>query len=278
MKCTLCNNKKLSILTAVNGVKIYQCKKCQLALVGQNRTHRLNSSSQYNLKNYKKQEPRLRKRYEKIIRIVNQVKPKGRALDIGAGYGLLASMLPARKYQVEILEPFLTPSYAKRKNIIQHKTSLAAFAPQKKYDLVFLIDVIEHFPNPVRNLRKIKKLLAKNGLIIIQTPNYQNFMAKICHYWPGWMVKNHKQIYSPQSLKGLLRKMGFTPLRLTTYDSLYEFRESLNGVCTRIKRPSLRKLLKLLALAFTVPAYLLLRHVLWHFGWGGLIFTTAQKD
>ncbi|MBI2596284.1 class I SAM-dependent methyltransferase [Candidatus Daviesbacteria bacterium] len=80
--------------------------------------------------------------------------------------------------------------------------------PYKKtgFDIITMADVIEHLPNPISILQKVKKILKPNGYLIIVTPNIASFWAKILgKRWTNFK-EEHIYYFSPKSLKILSQK------------------------------------------------------------------------
>ena len=48
-----------------------------------------------------------------------------------------------------------------------------------KFDIIFSLSEIEHKFDPISFLRKLKKVLAANGIIIIRIPNFNNVYMKL---------------------------------------------------------------------------------------------------
>ena len=79
-----------------------------------------------------------------------------------------------------------------------------------------LLNVLEHLRDPFATLKLIKsKLLAKNGLLVIEVPNDFNDFQQVANKefdldnW--WVVSpNHINYFSPKTLFRLLDKCGYT--------------------------------------------------------------------
>ena len=74
--------------------------------------------------------------------------------------------------------------------------------PNKSFDVVTLLDVLEHVDED-RTLREIKRILVKDGILIITVPAYS-------WLWSQWdVVLHHKRRYTKQSLEKALLRNGF---------------------------------------------------------------------
>jgi len=180
--------------------------------------------------------------------------------------------------ELEIVEPSQKPYFLKKIPHKLYKTTFENFLRKnrKKYNLVIMMDVLEHFRNPRENLKKALRLLTKDGHLVMQTPNYQSLMAKICKKWSWWMPEDHKYIFSVKSLKKILKK-DYEIEYLRTYEDFYSFKKNFDGNFTEIKSSFVRKTIKVIIYSLFFPLYLLFRPILWRLGYGGLIFLVAKK-
>ncbi|MGH9468405.1 MAG: glycosyltransferase [Terriglobales bacterium] len=114
-----------------------------------------------------------------------------RVLEIGAGYGALASYLNARGAHYVGLD--LAASALR-----QFPRSLTRCAPVRAdacrlpfpdagFDVVLCMEVFEHIPDRRRLLAEIRRVAAPGAAIVLSTPNYANFFLplKLLAGW-GW--------------------------------------------------------------------------------------------
>ena len=84
----------------------------------------------------------------------------------------------------------------------------------RKFDLVALLDVVEHLDDPASALRHTGEILSPGGKVLITVPAYQ---------WM-WSVHDlemhHKRRYTGRSLRGLLDRTGFEVEFSTYFNSL----------------------------------------------------------
>ncbi|CUS97754.1 Glycosyltransferase, GT2 family [Candidatus Chrysopegis kryptomonas] len=76
--------------------------------------------------------------------------------------------------------------------------------PIEKFDVVAGFDVLEHFTDPVRALKKVAEILKDNGVCIFQTPQYKGEDKKWIHFKPD----EHLFLFSEQNIYLLFDKAG----------------------------------------------------------------------
>ena len=72
---------------------------------------------------------------------------------------------------------------------------------KKKYDLIIMADVIEHFSDPFKVLSQINELLNENGKLILTTFNIDSLYAKITGRNYHWMIPFHMVFFSNKTLE-----------------------------------------------------------------------------
>jgi 2-polyprenyl-3-methyl-5-hydroxy-6-metoxy-1,4-benzoquinol methylase len=147
----------------------------------------------------------------KILEVIQKYKKNGSLLDIGAGSGMLVEQAMKMGYQTEGVEPskWLTAK-AKEHNL---PVTLGIFPHQeitKKFDVITLIDVIEHVDNPVGLLKDIQAALLPGGYLIVVTPDIGSYMARILKKkWWHFRVA-HIGYFNTYTLNLALEKAGFS--------------------------------------------------------------------
>ncbi len=80
----------------------------------------------------------------------------------------------------------------------------------EQFDAIILVNVIEHFLDPVTVLRRLIEHLAPGGKVILITPNAAaldlNFFGR---YWSGFHAPRHIWLFSGASIVRLGRSLGF---------------------------------------------------------------------
>jgi len=79
------------------------------------------------------------------------------------------------------------------------------------YDAILMSQLIEHLFDPRKILQFLFTLLNPNGMILIETPNWQclDFWLFKNRHWGGYHFPRHFNVFSPDSLAQFLQSCGF---------------------------------------------------------------------
>lgn len=149
------------------------------------------------------------RRKEFIFQLLKDERKTAKIIEIGCGSGYILDYLQKKGFKklrgVDSSEYFL--KYYK--NI---KKSIKI--PNEKYDIVLLLDVIEHVKEEKTILNKINKILNSGGKLIISVPAYMFLWS---HHDE---LNNHYRRYTSKSLKKILLKTGFKIEKITYWNTI----------------------------------------------------------
>lgn len=134
-------------------------------------------------------------------------------LEIGTGYGIMTEML--KKYGiVEGIEPYkdAVDYTANTLDIKIYNGTLETYKNKKKYDVIALFDVLEHIKNDDLAIKKIHKMLNKDGLILLTVPAYKFLWSKHDD------LNAHYRRYTKTQLKNKLN--GFKIIKTSYFNTL----------------------------------------------------------
>lgn len=162
--------------------------------------------------------------YNVIKRIV-----RNKVADIGFGTGFGTHLLNVNAKEVygfEIDENAI--QFAKAvfpfKNLHYEYGDIVKGITGQEFNYVVMIDVIEHIKDEKKALDNVKKMMAKDGTLILSTPN------RLSRYRKG---ESHVREYAPKELEGILKRhfvsVSIRNFRLEPLASQYE--NPLIAVC-----------------------------------------------
>jgi 2-polyprenyl-3-methyl-5-hydroxy-6-metoxy-1,4-benzoquinol methylase len=166
------------------------------------------------------------------------------ALDVGSGSGkLLQLMRDEFNWQVEGIEP--APYYklaATKHNLVIHNLPLDDYETLTRYDVISMMSVLEHTPNPIRMLERARSLINRDGILILETPNVESLSAWFYKSkWSGLIPPAHITLFSPKTMKQLIKKAGFKPAKFL-----------INGYFPGLKRLGLADRLQIIQLKWGI--------------------------
>jgi len=80
---------------------------------------------------------------------------------------------------------------------------------RREFDLVWMSHVLEHFKDPVGAMKKAYDLLGETGVLFISTPDIDFINKTGVGGFPHFHANEHYTLWSEQSLKRELEKIGF---------------------------------------------------------------------
>jgi SAM-dependent methyltransferase len=122
-----------------------------------------------------------------LLRKTREARPGARTLlDVGAAAGLLVKEAAAQGFEAEGVEPSHSLVEAgRRAGAILHEGVLPhPDLAGRRFDVVMLIDVIEHVADPVGLLQRARECVADDGLVVLVTPDVGSLAARLLG--PRW--------------------------------------------------------------------------------------------
>ncbi|MAE68939.1 MAG: hypothetical protein CME06_00560 [Gemmatimonadetes bacterium] len=147
--------------------------------------------------------------------------PLGRVLELGSGDGHLASRL-ARRPGTRVVCLDLVPDRAARSSRLSGAPALSAFASHLpfrsgSFDLITLVEVLEHLPDIATVLRGIRRI-GRGGELIVTVPFEQKIPQVICpHCLGNFPIDGHLHSFSEATLRDLLSTHGLPPRRMAIH-------------------------------------------------------------
>ncbi len=205
----------------------YRCADCAALSIDPVPEDRLGEIYPSNYYSFDDKTPSVLERVKQALdrRLFKQVLGKipGRelaALDVGGGTGWLLD-------QARAVEPRLSATAvvdldpkageaARAAGHEYHCQRFEDFESLRKYDLILMLNIIEHVKDPTLVLAKARELLSDGGVILIKTPNHDSLDAKLFRnsYWGGLHCPRHWVIFTPESFRRAAGAAGLAVSRL----------------------------------------------------------------
>ena len=146
----------------------------------------------------------------------------GTLLDVGCFSGLFLSNASKRGFEVSGVEPN-HEAYLHVRDFwgfeVAHGILSAADLASERFSVVSFLDVIEHVPDPVSELKQALRLLRPGGLLMLVTPNVKGLPQRVVKakrlftrelFCPIDDVPWHLWGFTRESLALCVEKAGFT--------------------------------------------------------------------
>ncbi len=170
--------------------------------------------------------------------------PPARVLELGSGHGGFVAMLRWAGFDATGLElsPWVVEFARKTFNVpmLLGPVETQPIDPGS-LDVVALMDVLEHLPNPVDTIRHCLTLLKPNGILVLQTPrypegkSYQEMVSEGDRFLELLKEREHLYLFSQRSILDFFGRLGadhlkFEPPMFPHYDmSLIVSRTALDA-------------------------------------------------
>lgn len=153
-----------------------------------------------------------KRNYRQLLRRITT--DRIRVLDIGGGSGwqldILKSVDPRIHYTCEVDLDAKGAEIARQAGHASFCGRIEDFQSPEHFELILLLNLIEHVPNPREILEKVAALLAPGGLALIQTPNYDSLDARLFRKknWGGLHCPRHFVLFELEGFSRLCAQAG----------------------------------------------------------------------
>lgn len=158
----------------------------------------------------------------RIHRILDRFEPyrrTGKLLDVGCGRGAITLVAADRGWAVSATE-ISSSCVARLRRLLGprlHEGSLHD-APFEvgTFDVVLMVEVLEHLDEPASYLRRARELLRPGGLLFVTTPNFRGISGRLLDGRWRVIADEHLTYYDRTSLARFLKACGFVGVRVVT--------------------------------------------------------------
>lgn len=149
----------------------------------------------------------------------------GHLLDVGCGDGRFMSSMQRRGWTVEGIEPEANAAALARQRTgaTVYETLLEEVpVPPEACQMVSLLHVLEHVPDPRDTLTRAYRLLSPGGMLLLALPNAGSWESSIfgtC--WYPLDLPRHYWGFTPRTLVRLVEECGFTVRNVDYFPFLF---------------------------------------------------------
>jgi len=163
---------------------------------------------------------------KKKEQLISSFKTDKQLLDIGCGTGDFLAFCKNKGWKTTGIEPD-----DDARNVAIKTNGISAFPighisnlENESFNIISMWHVLEHVPNLNERMKELKRLLKKDGKVIIAVPNCSSFDAKkYGKFWAAYDVPRHLYHFTPADMDLLAQKHQFKLEKILPmkFDSFY---------------------------------------------------------
>lgn len=239
MSCPLCHQNAAEHLGEKNGHVLVRCGNCTFIHVdpmpSASQLHSLYEGFRQTRQYVKKiEKKRLTSRYKlKKLRRYLDTKSPIDFLDVGCSVGATCAAamdLGWHTTGIDLDQPALTIARERFPKGEFLATSLQSLIDaERKFDVVYCAEVLEHVPDPHAFVEELKSVLAQNGILFLTTPDagHRSVPRKFTE-WKRVTPPEHIGYFSQNTTDRLFREHGLRPIKF-----LWSHRSALRVIARR---------------------------------------------
>lgn len=147
---------------------------------------------------------------QKLARCAELMPERGaaglRLLDIGCGAGGFVGIARRLGYEAHGIDPYLPVNL---QSAVLHRGTPAGLGAGS-YDIVVMLNVAEHVPEPRPLFASVRRVLKPGGVLLVSCP-YGDSFARRFHRarWCHLALDEHVLFWTPESVRRMARSLGF---------------------------------------------------------------------
>jgi 2-polyprenyl-3-methyl-5-hydroxy-6-metoxy-1,4-benzoquinol methylase len=231
--CPLCGHFKFKKVFTKFSLAVVRCKRCSLLFTNP-RLLEIKIMSRYSDDYFFKEylpvlEASLRdsdltpikNQFRLFLQIIERFYAPGKKLlEIGCGAGFFLYFARQAGWQVEGIEYIgAAAKYAQaRFNLAIHQGRFEDFSFNEEFDLIALLETLEHLREPYLSLKRIYRWLKPGGLLLLSTPDYQSLSRFFLGLnWAVLSPADHLFYFTRNTISRLLNAAGFEIIGLESF-------------------------------------------------------------
>ena len=149
--------------------------------------------------------------------VSRQIPQGGSCLEVGCGNGSFLRVLTSVRPDIAVAGVDITdvgvsgvPSFT----FYQGQLEQVDFG-ERRFDVVYCSNLIEHVPDPFLFLRKVAQILKPGGVIYGVTPDHLSVDRYLFRrYWAGYHYPRHTFVFNHDNIRQILEKCGYQVVRV----------------------------------------------------------------
>ncbi len=222
LKCNICQSEKdKQVLRNGERIILKKCRGCNTisleSFPDANRIEEMYSDEYY--RKLINADPITELRYRQLLKRISNYRPYGRLLEVGCGTGLFLKTAQSAGWEVTGVDISESAVCWCKENLGLDVTCAELPElkfPDESFDVITVLEVIEHVKRPIEYLQDVHRILRKEGILVISTPNFNSLSRIILkEQWSG-LNPSHLFYFTPSTIHTVLKKSGFANIEIET--------------------------------------------------------------
>ena len=218
LECTLCGATNYEAIRKHNDCIYFECEYCKIFYTYKENMNQKKYDKRYITK-YDKFNHLFDAEADKYLPILKQYMPGGKFLEIGPTTDRILEK--AEEYGYEPCAIDINPNFESR-----YPFNIGNFEDYhfcgRRFDVIWLTHVFEHFLDPLNSLSKLTSLLNNRGCIVMAMPDPDQIDWRNPFLWDHWHGDEHYTLWKEQPLVDALNTLGM--------DTVMVDRERIEGM------------------------------------------------
>ncbi len=155
----------------------------------------------------------LRKEFQSAVGSLRRSgRTSGRLLEIGCAYGFFLAEA-SKTFEVLGIEPCVEAANFCRSKGLEVTAGFVdaeTVSSKDRFDVVVMLDVIEHLSDPLNTLRLMNHRLNPGGCVLVTTGDWDSILSRVMRsYWRLMTPPQHLFFFSKRTLAAVLERAGF---------------------------------------------------------------------
>ncbi len=149
-------------------------------------------------------------------------------LDIGCSSGIFLETYFTRPFESKLVMGIELNHNAAEKalgrNLVIYEGTVESYLatePEEKFNVITLLETLEHLADPKAIIQQCHELLEPDGLLFIFVPNGSSLLLTLEGDKCGMLGKDHLWLWNPHTLFCFIDELGFSQVHSKQFDDVY---------------------------------------------------------